>query len=98
MLGHKGSQPIRTERLLLRPFALSDAQAMFNNWAGDEKATRYLRFNPHRSVAETEDYLRACVSRYCKPNRYHWAITLDGEAIGAIAAYVEDIDYRSDVA
>ena len=33
MLAHKGTQRIETERLILRPFKLSDANDMFKNWA-----------------------------------------------------------------
>ena len=32
-MNHIGTQTIETERLILRRFALSDAQAMFDNWA-----------------------------------------------------------------
>ena len=42
MITHKGTQTIHTERLILRKFTIDDAQAMFENWASDEKVTRYL--------------------------------------------------------
>lgn len=42
MLTHKGMQTIKTERLTLRKFTVDDARAMFENWANDERVTRYL--------------------------------------------------------
>lgn len=46
MITHKGTQTIHTERLILRKFTIDDAQAMFENWASDEKVTRYLTWCP----------------------------------------------------
>ena len=50
MLTHKGTQRIETERLILRPFKLSDANDMFKNWASDDEVTKYLRWPTHSSV------------------------------------------------
>ena len=35
-MDHKGTQILKTERLVLRPFRTEDAPAMFRNWASDE--------------------------------------------------------------
>lgn len=42
MLNHKGTQTLTTPRLTLRPFLLTDAQDMFDNWASDPEVTKYL--------------------------------------------------------
>ena len=34
-MNHIGTKVIETERLILRPFTMADAQAMFDNWASD---------------------------------------------------------------
>ena len=47
MITHKGTQTIHTERLILRKFTVEDAQAMFENWANDERVTRFLTWCPH---------------------------------------------------
>lgn len=70
-----------TDRLTLRPFKETDAQAMYRNWTRDERVARYCRWHPHKSIEETEEYLRMCLAaEYC------WAITLKGtdEPIGCV--------------
>lgn len=70
-----------TNRLILRPFRISDAQAVYKNWTYDERVARYCRWYPHKNISETKEYLKACVdAEYC------WAITLKDrdEPIGCI--------------
>ena len=54
---HCGTQILETGRLLLRPLSINDAEMMFGNWACDPEVARYLRWQPHRSWAETAEYL-----------------------------------------
>lgn len=42
MLHHKGTQKIKTERLILRRYNLSDAYNMYKNYATDKRVTRFL--------------------------------------------------------
>ena len=49
---------IHTERLTLRAPRMDDAPAIFDSYARDPQVTRYLVWTPHRSVAETQEYLR----------------------------------------
>lgn len=70
-----------TDRLVLRPFKRGDAEAMYNNWTYDERVARYCRWHAHKSIAETEAYLKMCLeAEYC------WAITFNvsDEPIGCI--------------
>lgn len=36
---HLGTVQLETERLILRPFRLEDAEAMYKNWASDDEVT-----------------------------------------------------------
>ena len=54
---HCGTQPLETGRLLLRRLSIDDCEMMYNNWASDPEVTRYLRWAPHRSWAETAELL-----------------------------------------
>lgn len=79
-----GSKVLKTERLILRPFRVDDAEAMFQNWASDKEVTKYLTWTPHQSVEETRALLKIWEEESKQPNVYHWAIELNGELIGDI--------------
>lgn len=73
---HIGTQYIETERLILRRFELSDAQAMFDNWASDSEVTKYLTWPTYTAVSTAEQILGEWVSQYAQDDCYRWAITL----------------------
>ena len=52
-LNHVGTRTHKTTRLVLRPFCLSDAQAMYDNWANDAEVTKFMMWEPHASVEVT---------------------------------------------
>lgn len=85
MITHKGIKTLHTQRLVLRKFKQNDAVAMFENWASNEKVTRYLTWNPHISVEETRMLLDIWCKAYEKENTYNWAIEYNGSAIGSIS-------------
>lgn len=84
---HPGTQRIETDRLILRPFAVTDAGAMFRNWAHDPEVTKYLTWPPHADLSVTEALLRVWVERYQQPDNYNWVLALreNDEAIGSLA-------------
>lgn len=84
-MNHTGSKVLQTERLVLRPFRLGDAEAMFSNWAHDGEVTKYLTWTPHKSVEKTQGLLRIWEEEAKNPECYHWAIVLDGEVVGDVA-------------
>lgn len=91
-LKHSGTAVIETERLVLRPFALEDAEAMYKNWANDPEVTRFLMWPTHRDVDESEEVLSGWVERYEDGDYYQWAIELKelGEPIGSISVVQQD--------
>ena len=84
---HNGTQFLQTGRLLLRPFTINDAEMMFGNWTGDPEVTRYLRWDAHRSWAETAEYLNKLCKHYEEPDFYQWAIQerATGIVVGSIS-------------
>ena len=50
---HQGTVTLETERLILRRFAVTDAEAMFRNWASSEEVARFLTWEPHENPAVT---------------------------------------------
>ena len=86
---HCGTKTLMTDRLILRPFRMEDAQAMYENWASDPAVTKYLRWPPHESVADSEMILSGWTRYYANDDFYQWAIVLrDGGdmPIGTISA------------
>lgn len=66
---------LETERLLLRKMRLDDAQAMFA-YASDPEVTRYVLFETHRSVEDSEAFLRSAVEGYERGDFGGWGIVL----------------------
>jgi len=85
MLKHKGTVPLHTERLLLRPYTPQDAEAMFKNWANDERVSRYLTWPPHGTLDVTKALLDEWCPHYSEPSYYNWTITLDDTPIGSVS-------------
>lgn len=86
MMRHGGTARLETDRLILRPFALDDAEAMFKNWANDPVVTEYMTWPPHPSVEESRRVIGMWMESYNRPDGYQWAIELKalGEPIGSI--------------
>ncbi|MDR0490897.1 MAG: GNAT family N-acetyltransferase [Oscillospiraceae bacterium] len=89
---HKGTTTLATETTTLRRFEITDAPAMFRNLCSDAEAMRFLPWDVHASVGETEKHLEGYIAGYAKPDHYAWAIAPKetGEAIGFIVAAVDE--------
>lgn len=71
---------LKTARLTLRPFTVSDAPEVFL-WCSSQECTKYLFWLPHRKLEDSE----RLVSRWVKKRRNcSWALDLNGEAIGEL--------------
>lgn len=83
-----GTKTLNTEKLILRPFKLSDAPAMFDNWAGHPSNVTYLTWPAHESLEVTEKVIQEWVNNYQHPWYYNWAIAVKDEpdtVIGSIS-------------
>ena len=99
MLNHKGTVTIETDRLILRRFAMEDAEAMFRRWASDDEVTKHLTWPTHSSLEISKMVLTDWTSHYPEPDFYNWAIVLKEngpEPIGNIS--VVGIDNKVDAA
>ncbi len=84
-LHHLGTKPLKTPRLLLRQYTVEDAQAMYDNWAGDPEVTQTLLWDTHPDAAYTKRLLAGWVKAYQTGRSYHWVIEKEGEIIGDIS-------------
>ncbi len=82
-----GTRVIETERLILRPFTVDDAEDMYRNWASDPEVTKYLTWPAHPDAELTRTLLKDWVSRYEAGDFFNWAIARKetGEVIGNIS-------------
>lgn len=81
-----GTVTLETPRLLLRRFVPEDAEAMFRNWANDPEVTKFLTWQTHQSVQDSQEVIARWIGQYGDSTRFHWAIVLRelGEPIGSI--------------
>lgn len=95
MMNHKGTVTLETERLILRQYRTEDAEDMFRNWAASEEVTRFLTWEPYKSVDDVRGYIQWIIDNY-SDNKYEWMIEWKetNEAIGTIGV----ISIREDIA
>ncbi len=87
MLNHKGTLTIESDRLILRRFNIEDAEDMLINWASDTEVTKYLSWEPHKSIDITNQVISVWIDDYEKDHTYNWCIVLKstGKVIGHIS-------------
>ncbi|MCX4355561.1 MAG: GNAT family N-acetyltransferase [Oscillospiraceae bacterium] len=94
---HKGTITLETERLILRRFTESDAEAAFKNWTSSDAVTKFLRWETYRDISAMRDYINFQLENYKKTDTYDWAIVLKelGEPIGSMGAVAFNEKARS---
>ncbi len=77
---------LRTARLLLRPLGPEDLEAV-HAYASDPENCRYTMGLPNDTLAETAAFLAEAAEAWAKerPDRYEFAVILDGAVIGSVA-------------
>lgn len=85
---HLGTITLETERLVLRRFTIDDAESAFKNWTSSDNVTKFLRWETHKDISVTRDYINFQLENYKKNGVYDWAIELKelGEPIGSMGA------------
>lgn len=91
MMNYIGTQPIETERLLLRRFTEEDAESVLRNWASDPEVQNNYGQLTYITLRQVKDLLDVYISAY-KNDAYRWAIieTKSGECIGQVAFFLVD--------
>lgn len=79
-------QQLHTPRLLLRKLTMADAPLYYSRIASQPEVTRYMLWDPHAQLSETEAVIGQVLSRYASGQCYRWCIALaeDNTPIGAI--------------
>ena len=63
-----------TARLLPRPAAVADAEIVFAEYASDPQVAKYMTWTPHRSVADTAEFLTRCERVWSDGSAYPWTL------------------------
>lgn len=76
---------LETERLILRPLALSDCEAIFNGWTSDPEVSRFMRWNTHENIEVTRGWIRREEELVEDDSVYNFGFVLKetGELIGS---------------
>ena len=76
---------LETSRLVLRPLKMKDAKDIFA-YTSDPDVARYVLWEPHKTVADTRNYIRYIRALYHRGLPASWAVTLreSGQVIGTI--------------
>ncbi len=74
---------VETQRLILRPLEMADAEAVFA-YAKDPEVARYLSWQPHRSIDDARQFISRTLSRYAQGQPASWGLEhkADGRLIG----------------
>lgn len=76
---------LETERLILRKITLADAADMFA-YMSEEDVARYVTWDAHKTIQDTERFIRFVLSKYESNSPAPWAIEYKekGKVIGTI--------------
>jgi len=73
---------IETERLILRPLTLADADTAYYGWTGDPEVAKYVSWLPHHSIDNTIEWLKEIewkqdgAGNIIPNNNYIWGFVL----------------------
>ena len=84
---------LETERLLLRPMTVQDAASAYTNWTSDPDVAKFMRWEIHKDIEETREWLVAEESLIESDTVYNWGFVLKetGELIGSGGlVFIED--------
>lgn len=70
-----GTKTLETDRLILRKINKDDIQNIYNNWTSDKLTCRYLSWDVHESVGDTEKVVLGWIRAYYE-NAFNWGVEL----------------------
>jgi [ribosomal protein S5]-alanine N-acetyltransferase len=93
MFNHIGTQPISTDRLLLRRFTVGDYKDVFEKWTSSYDSRFWEP--PHKNIDETKKLINEYVANYNHTDWYMWAVVFENELIGLVCGNEINEDIKS---
>lgn len=82
---------LQSERLKYRKVHLKDVKEIYENWGSNLNVSKYVTWNRHDSIKETEVIVNKWIQKYNSMNPYFWVIEYENILIGSIS--VTKIDH-----
>ena len=88
-----------TQRLRLKPASRAEAAVAFETYTANPAVSRYMTWRPHRSIADTEAFLRRCEEVWERREAFPWSLWLKADRSFAgvlearVKAHAVDIGY-----
>lgn len=81
--------PIETERLIIRPLLITDAEHIFKTWTSDPRVTKFMTYSTNKSVTDTKQWLESVAANDDNDKRFEAGFQLKetGKLIGSGGAY-----------
>lgn len=92
-----GTVRLETERLILRKGTSVDSKELFENCSSDDKITRYVVWNTHKTLDQTIEFLNKWQDSYDAEHSYKWLVTLkeSREIIGTITVVSRSLIHKT---
>ena len=84
---------LETERLILRPLQLADAEEAFHNWASDPEVAKFMTWSTHENVDVTKAWLEEVDKKSTDSDKaYDWGFVrkADNKLIGSGGLYYKE--------
>jgi len=86
---------LETERLRLRFINENDAENIFYGWANDPEVTKYLTWNYHTDVSQTNIILALWLPEYENDNCYRYGI--ERKSDGVLMGMIDVVGFHSEM-
>lgn len=80
---------LETERLILRPITVEDANAVYE-WASDERVARYMVYPRHENIEATLEWLKSIDHSQDTEYEFGFVEKASGKLIGSSGIYFEE--------
>lgn len=76
---------LESERIILRPLALDDAENIYERWTSDSEVAKFMIWDLHKSVGDTIEWIKIEVQNIDNEHHYVWGFILKetGELFGS---------------